>query len=176
MKKKSLLLLSTVFGIAVIFATTGIYAGTEVQDEIKMKNSAYKKHTKGIVLFTHKKHTEEYAKENPDLYKNKCGECHHDDENKPLCKLKEGDDVQNCIECHKKPGMTPKKVKEEWTAKKLSAKEKDKLKLEWHSEALHKNCKGCHRKFWKKAKKKGEILDKKRAPKSCKTCHPTTKK
>ncbi|NQT09658.1 MAG: cytochrome c3 family protein, partial [Desulfobacteraceae bacterium] len=99
MRKKSLIIMA-VFGIAVLFAATGIYAGTAVQDVIKMENKAYAEHKKSIVMFSHKKHIEDY--------KAGCGECHHDENGKPLNNLKIGDNVQNCIECHKKPSERPK--------------------------------------------------------------------
>jgi len=169
MKKISLLLLSTVAVVAVIFAPTGIHAGTEVPDEIKMENPAYKKHTKSIVTFTHKKHQDEYAADHPELNTRKCGECHHDKDNKPLENLKTGDNVQNCIECHKKQGTTPGKIKKKWKADKVSTKEQKKMKLEWHAEALHKNCIGRHKAFKKKTKKKS-------APTTCKSCHPKKEK
>ncbi len=159
--RKKIFLIAVLVGIAVIFATTGIYAGKEVKDEIIMKNPAYKKHKKTIVVFTHKKHMEEYATANPTLYAKKCGECHHDKDNKPLENLKDGDDVQNCIECHKIPSERPKGKK----APKLSKKER----LEYHAEALHYNCKGCHKAFNKKNKTK-------KAPTTCKKCHPKKKK
>ena len=89
-----------ILGIAVIFASTAVYAGTQAPDVIKMENKAYTEHKKSIVEFTHKKHVEEY--------KSGCGECHHDAENKPLENLKMGDEVQGCIECHKLPGKSPK--------------------------------------------------------------------
>jgi hypothetical protein len=131
----------------------GLYAGTTVQDVIKMENKAYPEHKKGIVEFTHKKHVVEY--------KAGCGECHHDENGKPLNDLKEGDDVQNCIECHSKPGLKPKGK----DAKKLSKKET----LEYHGEAIHQNCTGCHKEFNKKNKTKS-------APTKCKECHPKKKK
>jgi len=165
--RKKVLLIAVFVGIAVIFATTGIYAGKEVKDEIIMKNPAYKKHKKSILTFTHKKHVEEYANDHPDLYKKKCGECHHDKDNKPLENLKAGDDVQNCIECHKKPGERPKGKK----APKLKKKER----LAYHAEAIHYNCKGCHKKFNEKIKKK-LIKKTKKAPTTCKKCHPKKKK
>jgi len=158
---KKIFLIAVLVGIAVIFATTGIYAGKEIKDEIRLDNPAYKKHKKGIVVFTHKKHAEEYATANPTLYTKKCGECHHDKDNKPLVNLKDGDDVQNCIECHKKPSERPKGKK----APKLSKKER----LEYHAEAIHYNCKGCHKAFNKKNKTK-------KAPTTCKKCHPKKKK
>ncbi len=128
-----------------------IYAGTTVQDVIKLEEPSYEKHTKGIVEFSHKKHATEY--------KATCGECHHDDKGKPL-DLKEGDDVQRCIECHKKPSERPKGK----GAPKLSKKER----LEYHAEALHYNCKDCHKKYNKENKTKA-------APTTCTKCHPKTK-
>ena len=118
-------------------------------DVITMKNPAYAKHKKGIVLFTHKKHIEEY--------KAGCGECHHDDKGKPLNHLKTGDNVQNCIECHKIPSERPKGK----DAPKLTKKQR----LDYHAEAIHYNCKDCHKKFNKKNKTK-------KAPTTCKKCHP----
>jgi hypothetical protein len=162
--KKRCLLIVAVAVMATLFLSVGIYAGTEVKDEIKMENKAYDKHTKGVQTFTHLKHTKEYVEKNPDLYKNGCGECHHDKDNKPLTQLKEGDEVQNCIECHKKPGYI--KGKE---AKGL----KKEQKREYHANAIHDNCKGCHKKFNKKMKLKSK--DKGAAPVTCKQCHPKKK-
>ncbi|MBW1835071.1 MAG: cytochrome c3 family protein [Deltaproteobacteria bacterium] len=144
MNKRSLLIIAVV-GIASMFLATAIYAGTTVADVVNMENKAYKKHKKSIVKFSHKKHNVEY--------KAGCGECHHDTEGKPLSALKMGDEVHNCIECHKKPGRAPRAKKGE---AKLS-----------NAEALHKNCIGCH----KIAKKSG----KKAAPTSCAKCHPKKK-
>jgi len=133
--------------IAVVFVSgTGVlYAGTAVQDVIKMENKAYKEHTKGIVEFTHKKHVVEY--------KAGCGDCHHDENTKPLTNLKEGDNVQNCIECHSKTDKKPKGN--------LSKKDA----LTFHHEAMHMNCQGCHKEFNKKNNTKA-------APVACKKCHP----
>jgi hypothetical protein len=128
MRKKHLIIMA-IFGIAAMFFATGIYAGTAVDDMIKMENEAYAKHKKGIVMFSHKKHSEEY--------KAGCGECHHDADNKPLDNLKIGDDVQNCIECHTKASRPPRAKKD---APKLSTKEK----MAYHAYAIHVNCKECH--------------------------------
>lgn len=174
MMKRSLLLVVSIVGICTMFISAGIYAGTEVPDVIRLENKAYKKHKKGIVLFNHKKHQEDYAKKEPDLYKSGCGECHHDEKNKPLSSLKAGDPVQNCIECHKKLGEMPKKAKKAMRKKKLSKKERRSKKLEYHGEAFHYNCKDCHRKFNKKHKLKSK--DKGYAPNTCKSCHPKKKK
>ena len=164
MKKKYLITI-TVFVIATFLMAAGIYAGKEVKDEIRMENKAYDKHTKDIVTFTHKKHTKEYAEKHPELYKKSCGECHHDKDNKPLSNLKEGDDVQNCIECHKIPGY----IKGE-EAKGLTKEQK----REYHANAIHDNCKACHKKFNKKMNLKSK--DKGAAPVTCKQCHPPKKK
>lgn len=148
---------------AALFAAGGIFAKA-VPDMIKLEDPAYKKHKKGVVDFTHGKHQTDYAKKYPEFYKNGCGECHHDEDNKPLSKLKEGDDVQKCIECHKIAAEAPKGKK---AKKKLSKKEKIK---DYHAEALHQNCRGCHRKYNKKYKPK------KKAPTTCTKCHPKVKK
>lgn len=141
------------FGVALIitlavslFLVAGLNAGTKVKDEFQM-NSSYE-HTKSLSTFTHKKHTTDY--------KIACGECHHNDKGEPLNNLKEDDDVQKCIECHKKPGEI--KGKE---AKGLSKKEK----RAYHANAVHENCKGCHRKYNKENKTKA-------APTKCTDCHP----
>ena len=154
MSKKGLLV-TTIITFAVIFAAAALYAGTDVPDVIKMQNDY--EHTKGIVEFSHKKHAEDY--------KAGCGECHHDENNQPLDTLKAGDNVQKCIECHKKPGEVPKDLKKKWRDKKIKKKEKDKLSREFHAEAIHDNCRGCHKKWNKKNKSKA-------APTTCVKCHP----
>ena len=153
------LLVSGIIAIVTFCITAVIYAKA-VPDVIELKDPAYEKHKKGVVHFEHKKHQDDYAKQYPEYYKNGCGECHHDKDGKPLSNLKEGDDVQKCIECHKIPGEAPKGKK---AKKKLSKKEKIK---EYHAEALHANCKGCHKKYNKKYKPE------KKAPTTCAKCHP----
>ncbi|MBW2179272.1 MAG: cytochrome c3 family protein [Deltaproteobacteria bacterium] len=149
MKKRYLLLISGFAGILFLLVSAGIFAGNAVPDVVEMNNKAYAKHAKGIVKFSHKKHSTDY--------KAGCGECHHDANSKPLNNLKAGDNVQNCIECHKKPGGRPKGK----DAPKLSKKER----LAYHAEALHYNCKDCHKKFNKANKTK-------KAPQTCSKCHP----
>ncbi|CAN2041515.1 Cytochrome C [Candidatus Magnetomoraceae bacterium gMMP-15] len=149
MKKRSLVL-TAIVAIASLFIA-GMIVAADFPATIKMEDSAYKKHKKGIVTFTHEKHFKEY--------KVGCGECHHDKDSKALDKLKVGDSVQKCIECHKET----KKVK----GKKLS----DAKKREYHAQAMHDNCKDCHKKFNKKNKLK-DGKDKNAAPTKCKTCHP----
>jgi len=153
MNKRYLLIIAVV-GIASLFLATAIYAGTTVADVISMENKAYAKHKKAIVTFSHKKHNEEY--------KNGCGECHHDADNKPLNDLKLGDEVKNCIECHKTPGRAPKAKKGEPA---LSTKEK----MAYHAEVIHLNCVGCH-------KDANKASGTKAAPTSCAKCHPKAAK
>lgn len=148
MKVKSLLLVILVVGIAILFLSASIFAGTTAPDVIKLESKGYEKREKGAVSFTHKKHVEEY--------KAGCGDCHHDAKGKPLANLKAGDKVQSCIECHKKPSEKPKGK----DAPKLSKKEE----LEYHAEALHQNCQGCHKEFNKKNNSKA-------APTTCAKCH-----
>jgi hypothetical protein len=161
MNKKLLVLV--IVGFAALFVVTGIYAKA-VPEIIELNDPAYKEHKKGIVHFEHGKHQNEYAEKYPEFHKNGGGECHHDKDNKPLASLKEGDDVQKCIECHKIAAEAPKGKK---AKKKLSKKEKIK---DYHAEALHANCRDCHRKFNKKYKPK------KKAPTTCAKCHPKVKK
>lgn len=159
---KKYLQVTVVVALATLFIAAGIYAKA-APDVIPLQDPAYKEHKKGVVQFEHKKHWDTYAKDYPELYKNGCGECHHDKDGKPLTKLKDGDDVKKCIECHKEPSEAPKGKK---AKKKLSKKEKIK---EYHAEALHENCKGCHKTFNKKYKPK-------KAPTTCTKCHPKEKK
>ena len=150
-----------IIGVAVLFLSAAIYAKS-APDVIPLQDPAYETHKKGVVEFEHKKHWDDYSKAYPEFYSSKCGECHHDKEGKPLTKLEDGNDVQKCIECHKIPGEAPKGKK---AKKKLSKKEKIK---DYHAEALHANCKGCHKKFNKKYKPK-------KAPTTCTKCHPKKK-
>ena len=116
---------------------------------IAMNNPGYEKHKKGIVLFTHKKHIQEYAIA--------CGDCHHDEKGTPL-ELSEKDPVQSCIECHK----GTQKPKDE----QLSKEEKI---AKYHFEAIHANCIECHKSY---NIEKGDPKGKKPAPVSCNNCHP----
>ena len=163
MNKKLLILV--IVGFAALFVVAGIYA-KEVPPVIELKDPAYKEHEKGVVHFEHGKHQKDYVEKYPDLYKNGCGECHHDENNKPLSKLKEGDDVHKCIECHKIPSEMPAKIKKDMRKNKASKEEIRKKELEYHAEALHENCRGCHRDYNKKYKPS------KKAPTTCTTCHP----
>lgn len=168
-KKRYVLFSVTIVVFAALFLSAVIYAQTKAPDVITMKNKAYKKHKAAIIEFHHLKHQDEYVKKHPAFFKNGCGECHHDDNNKPLKNLKVGDPVQGCIECHKKPGEMPSAEKKEMRKAKLKKEEQKKKKLEYHAEALHYNCEDCHRAYNKKNKLKSK--DKGYAPTSCVKCH-----
>jgi hypothetical protein len=160
MTRRSLSLAVFFMGVVILFIAAGIYAGTEMPDVIKLEQKEYEKHTKPIVEFSHKKHSEEYAKNHPEFFDSPCGECHHDENNNALVNLKPGEDVKRCIECHKKPEYVVGRA-----AKGLS----DEQKREYHGNALHDNCRDCHRDYNKKNKLKSK--DKGYAPTTCNSCH-----
>lgn len=162
---KKLLALLLIAGIGVIFLTTGLHAGTKVADVITMESKVYKKRSKGpdnkkkptkLCEFTHKKHAEDY--------KIDCGSCHHDDKGQPL-KLKMGDDVQKCGECHNRA----KAVKKDAKFNGIAVGKKKPVDILAHKNALHENCIGCHMKLNMEA---GDPKGKKGpAPTGCKACH-----
>jgi hypothetical protein len=163
---KKHLLATVVLGLASLFIVAGIYAG-KCPDVVTMKKDY--EHTKGIVEFNHDEHVK-YAEQYPKVYENGCGECHHDDQGKPIAGLACGDEtkVQSCIDCHSKPGEVPTDLKKEWRKKKLKKAEKDKLELEYHAEAIHANCTSCHKDYNK------EYKPAEKAPTTCTSCHPKT--
>jgi hypothetical protein len=172
MNKKYLLI--TVFtAIALLLAAAGIYAAIQVADEIRLENKAYANHDEAIVIFQHRKHQAQYREKNPELFNSQCGDCHHekvnDKENKPRVNLKEGDEVKNCIECHKKAEYVKGKK-----AKGLSKLQR----REYHANAMHDNCKACHKEYNKKkglkSKDKGYAPNT-YAPNTCKSCHAKSK-
>ncbi len=146
MSKKNLLLLTAV-GIAMIFITAGLQAGTAVEDTFQIKTKEIEEHKREAPTFTHKKHAEDYGIS--------CGDCHHDQDGKPL-DLKMGDDVQRCVECHNKLEQDPQN-------------KKDIMVLE---NAMHGNCIDCHKEVNIKA---GDPKGRKGpAPYGCNDCHPKT--
>ncbi len=146
---RKLLTLLLAAGIAVVFAVTGLYAGTKAPDTITMNFNKYKKRKKTppkykFVEFSHRKHFTDY--------KISCGDCHHDKDHKPL-KLKDGDSVQKCAECHNL----------------LAKNKKNKKDIKVLENAMHGNCIGCHKEVNKKA---GDPKGRKGpAPTSCGKCH-----
>jgi hypothetical protein len=164
MMKKKYVTVTLLAGAVFLATVAGIYAGTQDADEIRLENKAYASHKEAIVIFKHRKHQAEYRQKNPGIFNSQCGECHHekvnDTTNKPLVNLKEGDEVKNCIECHKKADYLKGKK-----AKGLS----DVQKRQYHANAMHDNCKACHKGY---NKEKGlKPKDKGYAPVTCKSCH-----
>ena len=150
MKKQSLLIL-TVTAIAVVFLFSVGYA-TDPADTMTMNSTVFKKHTKVLVTFTHKKHNVDY--------KIACADCHHvfkDGKNV----WKEGDPVQKCDECHSE-AKAAKAKKGEAPMPKMEQIKK------YHYSAIHENCVGCHKDLKKAAKPTG--------PTACKDCHPKPEK
>lgn len=152
MSKKALSSL-TVFLTAILFLAVGSLIAADVPDTITMESKVYPKHTKGLSTFSHKKHAD-----HKDIG---CADCHHvykDGKNV----WKEGDEVQKCEACHSEPAK-PKGDKT-----KMSKAEKIK---KYHKDALHANCKGCHKKMLDKTSEPGKTL-----LKGCNGCHPKKKK
>jgi hypothetical protein len=125
MRKRILFLSGVIVSIA-LFTGVGILIATDVPDEISVYSDAFKKHKKGAVKLTHKKHNADY--------KVACTECHHVyKEGKNV--YKEGEAVQKCSECHDV-------LKSKGKVKKLML-------------AYHRNCQGCHKELKKVGKKTG---------------------
>ena len=150
MRKSSIGLLAILAMVFSLILVAGIYAGTKAPVEVKIQHEGFE-NTKGIVTFTHQKHTTDY--------KIACGDCHHDDKGKALTDLKDGDEVKTCFECHKKPG--------ELKGKKAKGLKKAEL-MAYVGNAFHENCIGCHKDYNKKNKTKA-------APQKCTDCHPKNK-
>ncbi len=147
MSKKSLSILLVIFA-AMLFLGAGVLTAADAPETITMDSKIYPKHTKKLVTFTHKKHIDKPLA---------CADCHHvykDGKNT----WKEGDAVQKCEECHSKVGKAPKGMKKA-----------EKIK-DYHKDALHANCKGCHKKMMDK---KSDLYKK---VKKCSGCHPNKKK
>lgn len=163
---KRILMISTAIcaGCTAWLWAANLFGGTAVSDVIKMENQAYEKHKKAIVQFKHKAHAEKFDGKYPEIFENGCGECHHTDEGEPRKDLEMSDDVDNCIECHDKPGQMPKKLKRELRGEGLSREERRVREREYHAEALHDKCRGCHRRARKQA-------DTRKPPITCSKCH-----
>ncbi len=148
MSKKSLSVLTVVF-TGLLFFVVGSLTASDVPDTITMDSKVYPKHTKKVSPFSHKKHAD-----HKDIG---CADCHHvykDGKNA----WKEGDEVQKCEACHKEVGKAPKGMKKAEKIKK------------YHKDAIHANCKGCHKKMIDKNSEMGKNL------KKCTACHPKKKK
>ncbi len=155
MNERTFSLLTVVF-TALLFVLVGTLTAAdkpEAPENITMNSKVHPKHTKKLVTFSHKKHAD-----HKDIG---CADCHHVyKEGKNI--WKEGDPVQKCEECHSEP----KKPKEDKT--KMTKAEKIK---KYHKDAIHANCKGCHKKMIDKESEMGKTL-----LKGCKGCHPLKEK
>jgi hypothetical protein len=151
MRKRFFTVLTVVLS-AMLFLTVGSLTANDVPDNITMDSKIYPKHTKKNVTFTHKKHAD-----HKDIG---CADCHHVYEDGKNT-WKEGDEVQKCEACHTEPAK-PKGDKT-----KMSKAEKIK---KYHKDAIHANCKGCHKKMIDKESEMGKAL------KKCSGCHPNKKK
>ncbi len=134
-------------GISVMFAVTGLQAGTEVSDEIIMDYNKYEKRmfktsNRNFVKFTHTKHNIDY--------KISCDQCHHID-------LELGDDVKPCAECHIE----------------LKATKKNRKSVMLLRNAYHESCIACHKEANILAGDPGGF-DESAPPTSCSECHIRT--
>ena len=157
LKRKSSLLITLAILLGILPGAACVYHGIEIRDLIPMDNPAYEKHKRSIVIFTHKKHAEDYTKANPDLFKDGCGMCHHDESYEPLVDLKYEDDVKSCIECHSIPGNALRNEDNEY----YQPREE---RLKYHMYVIHHSCKPCHQAY-------NEATGAKNAPTSCAKCH-----
>ncbi len=139
---KRLLICASVMCVGLLVAVGVRAAATAPPAVIIMNNPGFKKHTKPLVVFDHKKHY--------DQYKIACGECHHDAHGKPLMNLKPGEPVKTCGQCHSDFSIFVSPADRSLPREKKIEK--------YYREALHAKCIGCHRKL-------------KKGPTRCNECH-----
>lgn len=162
MKRNTKVFAIVAFGIMI--ASGGLMAAATMPDTIKLENPEYTDYSKPIVEFPHQKHTSEFQTKYPSAFSDGCGTCHHDDDGRALSALAPGDDVTACIECHSNPGRVPREIKKQMRQQNLSLSEKRSQELEYHAEAMHDLCRGCHRKI--KKENRSTV-----APTTCFKCH-----
>lgn len=127
---------------------TGEAVPEGLPDVIEMINKqAFEEHRMGIVSFEHQKH----ASQKPEGYGLECGECHHDENGKPLTDLKPEDEVRSCYACHDKEGRPSRDSS-------MSQEEWEEKQLQFYYGAIHENCIGCHKES--------------AGPTVCTQCHP----
>ena len=134
----------TVLLTVLLLLMVGSLSATDVPDTVTMDSKVYTVDTRAPVTFSHKGHSE-----HKDIG---CADCHHvyEDGNNVW---KEGDEVQKCEACHQNTEKTPQGMKKA-----------DKIK-EYHKDALHANCKNCHKKMIDRESELGLKL------KKCTGCH-----
>jgi hypothetical protein len=141
-----------------------VQAAGLVDDVLLLKSPAYPEHSKQPVPFKHRMHAEVLGRKYPRIFKNGCGECHHDENGEPLAGIAYGDEVEACIVCHPKPGEMPPAEKRRLRDRGLSHSEINVEELAYHAEAMHAKCRGCHRRARKEA-------DTRTPPITCSKCH-----
>ena len=134
----------TVLLTVLLLLMVGSLSATDVPDTVTMDSQVYTQDTRAPVTFSHKGHAE-----HKDIG---CVDCHHVYEDGKNV-WKEGDEVQKCEACHQNTEKPPQGMKKA-----------DKIK-EYHKEALHANCKDCHKKMIDKESELGQKL------KKCTGCH-----
>ncbi len=150
---KKILILFIAIGICLSSIVSSLNAETEFPYEITMDYNPYEKRKYTppqyeVFVFSHEIHNLEYEIS--------CGGCHHDKDGEPLAELKAGDPVQRCVECH----IELKKTK------------KNRKSIILLENAIHENCKICHKKINIEA---GDPKGRKGpAPVACKECHIKT--
>ncbi len=143
--KKGILLLTVICALAMTLPVLPTLAGQAVPDKVEMNSSVYETHRKPIVTFTHKKHADDYGIA--------CSDCHHVFEQGKNT-WQQGDPVDGCDVCHSKDKPSPEERR--------SMSDAEKMK-HFHYEAIHENCKGCHKTRKMEGKPTGPI--------SCSKCH-----
>jgi hypothetical protein len=193
MSKKSIVFSALTAIGSSLFIAAGIFAGTFGPEMVKLQTDGYQ-NTRGIVNFQHKQHVTEYklgcgschhddsgtpldsfsmgekapncvnCHDLDDLHKSHapemeitCGQCHVDKDGNPVAVL----EIQKCVDCHDRPGLTPVGLRHP----KLSKTER----LQYHGDAMHYLCRGCHRDYNLKNADGN-------APTACNECHPKIEK
>jgi hypothetical protein len=135
-----------IFWGSVVFSPS---AADDAPDVIVLKATLWSGHTKGPVIFNHKKHSETHRID--------CVECHHEYEEGANIWI-EGDPVQKCQECHDEP----------------TAKDEDKLPEDKKARnlklAFHNSCRACHQQLKKEDPPKYTNI-----PTECEKCHQQQK-
>ena len=143
--KKGTFLLTLISAVGIVLVVSGARAAQETPDTVQMNSSVYKTHRQPIVTLEHKKHAADYGIA--------CTDCHHVYEDGKNT-WKEGDSVEGCDACHDKDKPSPDERR--------TMSEAEKMK-NFHYEAIHENCKGCHMELKKAGKPTGPV--------SCSRCY-----
>ncbi len=124
MNSRKTLTLSAAIALILFAGAFLVVAHDEVRDVFKIESTIWPNETRGPVLFTHKKHAEDYSIS--------CNECHHVYENGKNI-WQESDPVDRCQDCHFETTV-------EGERRLPPDLQKLNLKL-----AFHNLCQDCHR-------------------------------